>query len=67
MGNMQSLEVIVRKHAVLEVLEVYGKHTGSEEHAVLEVIVRNMQYWRSIVRKHAVLEVIVRNMQYWRS
>ena len=29
----------------------------SEEHAVLEVL----------VRKHAVLEIILGNMQYWRS
>ena len=36
------------------------------KHAVLEVLVRNMQYWR-LYWKHAVLEVIVRNMQYWRS
>ena len=60
------LEVIVRnivlgkEHAVLEVYMQWETcSTGglSEEHAVLEVL----------VRKHAVLEVIVRNMQYWRS
>ena len=39
----------------------------SEEHAVLEVLVRNMQYWRLYCEEHAVLEVLVRNMQYWRS
>ena len=46
------------------------------KHAVLEVILGNMQYWRSywetcstggLSEEHAVLEVIVRNMQYWRS
>ena len=50
-----------------------------QEHAVLEVLVRNMQYWRywrsywetcstgGHSEEHAVLEVLVRNMQYWRS
>ena len=46
------------------------------KHAVLEVLVRNMQYWRLYwetcstgghSEEHAVLEVLVRNMQYWRS
>ena len=39
----------------------------SEEHAVLEVLVRKHAVLEVILRKHAVLEVIVRNMQYWRS
>ena len=56
------------EHAVLEVLV--------RKHAVLEMILGNMQYWRSywetcstggLSEEHAVLEVIVRNMQYWRS
>ena len=38
-------------------MQYWRSEEHSEEHAVLEVI----------VRKHAVLEVIVRNMQYWRS
>ena len=51
------------------------------KHAVLEVLVRNMQYCSTgglseetcstggLSEEHAVLEVIVlgRNMQYWRS
>ena len=58
----------IGKHAELEVL--------LRKHAVLEVILGNMQYWRSYwetystggpSEEHAVLEVLVRNMQYWRS